>query len=269
MGRIASRTFWLSAGATLVALAGVSCGGSTANSAADAGNSPGGGDASAPVDASGETGTPSDAGAPVADASRPGRDAGPHGTCTPSTATFTPRTAPVPVPNQEVCAPSAIAAFVTACGDNGTLTSCNAWLATNTATDAGAGNACGNCIAAPNNSGGLYFDPNGVFNPNYGGCVELLDKTGGAACAAAFNNQSDCEGVACDSCMQGYYGCLNAADQGSCATYVSADNTACAMDNADGGALNTCAPDPNGQDGDYTFILTLICGGGASDAGTD
>jgi hypothetical protein len=260
-----SRIGW----AAVVVTVACGCGGSTSSSGSpsttDAGGT-GGGDSSVQADAVGAT----DSGTPNNDSAAP-TDAGTHHeagpACTPSTATFTPRTAGTPAPGQGVCAASDISAFVTACGDNGSLSTCNAWIAANAKTDAGAGTACGTCILAPNNAGGAFVDPQGYVNPNYGACVELLDKTNGAACAAAFDNQTDCEAVACDQCTQGYNGCVHAANNGSCSSYVSAANTACAADNADGGALNTCAPDPNGQDGDYTFIISLICGGGATDAG--
>jgi hypothetical protein len=254
--------------AAIVATVACGCGGSTAASTTDAGGN-GGGDSSTTRDAGSggviDSGTPSNDSAPPPTDSGTHHEAGPA--CTPSTATFTPRTTGTPAPGQGVCTASDIAAFVTACGDNGTLSTCSAWIAANSATDAGAGNACGNCILAPNNAGGAFVDPQGYVNPNYGACVELLDKTNGAACATAFDNQADCEAVACDSCTQGYGGCVRAADNGSCSSYVAAANTQCAADNADGGALNTCAPDPQGQDGDYTFIVSLICGGGATDAG--
>jgi hypothetical protein len=246
------------------------CGGSTVSSSEDSG-SPSGDDAST-IPVTMDASVPTDTGTTAPGDSAPPTDGGPRRdggpvVCTPSTAMFTPRAAAMPTPGQGVCMASDIAAFVTACGDNGTFATCNAWIAANSATDGGAGNACGNCIVAPNNGGGAYLDPQGIINPNYGACLELLDKTNGAACAVAFDNQTDCEGVACDSCMRGYGGCVRTVDNGSCSTYVNAVNTQCAADNADGGAFNTCAPDPQGQNGDYTFILSLICGGGATDAG--
>ena len=73
-----------------------------------------------------------------------------------------------------------------------------------------------------------------------------------------------------------YNNCIMAAGSGACMQYAATATSACAADSVDGGAEATCAPGMgNGQDPDFQFILTLICGGGdagsadggASDAG--
>ena len=262
------------ASAAIIATAAYGCSGSTTTNGGngtDGGGGGGGGDGSTtPVTDAGGGGSP-DSSTTKDSGTGPKGDGGLA--CPPSTATFTPRGSGTPVPNQQVCGTQQIADFVTACGDQGTQAACNTWMAANMAGDAGAGTACGNCIMAPKNNGGVFTDvTGGYFAPNYGACLELLDKTNGAACATAYNNVTDCEGIACDSCTKGVGACVNAADQGSCASYLSAANTACAADNADGGTFATCAPDPQGQNGDYTFIISLICGGGDAgvvDAGHD
>jgi len=122
------------------------------------------------------------------------------------------------------------------------------------------------------NNGGTWFDPVGNFGPNYAACIQLLDATHGAACAAAFNNANGCNGYACDTaCMNAsnnaYDNCLMAASTGACMQYAATETSACAADSVDGGAEMTCAPGMgNRQDPDFQFILTLICGGG--DAGS-
>jgi hypothetical protein len=181
--------------------------------------------------------------------------------------------------HQGVCTAAAITAFVTACGDGSTNTSCGTWQAANVAggeaDGAGTGNACGNCIFAPMNNGATWTDPMMFFSPNYAACIQLTDTSGGAACAAAFNNAGGCEAVACDSCPgngpNDFENCVVAADMGSCNSYATTEETACKTDFADGGAANTCSPGAatGKQDPDLTFIATLICGGATADAGTD
>jgi hypothetical protein len=163
-----------------------------------------------------------------------------------------------------------IAAFVAACGDMGSNTTCSAWQTANVMSDAGAGTACGNCVFAPMNNGGTWNDPNNFFLPNYAGCIQLTDMANGAACGAALNNIQACEGTACDQCSNTDYGaCTQAADKGGCSMYASTFTTACKSDRGDGGAFQTCAPGAamNMQNPDFTYILGLICGGGPSDAG--
>jgi hypothetical protein len=147
-------------------------------------------------------------------------------------------------------------------------------LEANTAgADGGGGTTCGNCIFNPNNNGATWTDPNELFGPNYGACVQLLDPTHGTACAGAYENVNACNGVACDceTSDNGYLGCLTAEDQGDggCATYAATQSSSCANDFADGGALATCSPGAatQTQNPDYTLIINLVCGNGTTDAG--
>jgi hypothetical protein len=173
------------------------------------------------------------------------------------------------------CASTDITAFVTACGNSQTMTSCQDWFAANVAGMAadggGAGSTCGNCIANPNGAGALWFDPFGYFNWNYAGCIQLTDTTNGTACAGAFNNIDGCQAQYCDQCSDNttYGQCSNAtiASGGQCASYNSTFNTACANDLGigDGGtAAAACFPSMGAanSDPDITYIATLICGSG-------
>lgn len=169
------------------------------------------------------------------------------------------------------CASGDISAFVTACvtGSN-TQTTCPAWFAANVAggeaDGGGAGNACGNCIAAPNNNGGIWSDPNGYFAPNYAGCIQLTDSTNGSTCAAAFNQANGCDGFYCDQCtdQNDYNACSAAATQ--CTSYNTASNTDCAADlSADAGTAVCFPSEASGasdQSADFTYIINLICGTG-------
>jgi len=176
------------------------------------------------------------------------------------------------VGHQGVCTQGQIAAFVAACGDNGSMSSCNAWQTQNVASEAGAGDPCGNCILAPMNNGAVWSDPEGFINPNYAGCIQLLDATDGAACGAAFDDESGCESVACDACGSdsAFLACVDMADAGSCSSYVTSASAACLSDHADGGVLDECSPGAasNTQDPDFTLIANLICGSGITDGGS-
>jgi hypothetical protein len=204
-----------------------------------------------------------------------GDDGGTALVCPPaSTAGFQPPAYVPATANQGKCTTPEVAAFVTACGDNGTMSSCNAWQTSNLASDAGPGTTCGNCIIAPQNNGGTWVDTQGYFGPNYAACIQLTDATHGAACAAADESLGNCQGVACDSCTgtaSDAQKCIAAANAGGCAQYVGAVQSACVTDFADGGAAATCSPGAASgkQDPDFTYIVTLICGGAPADGGGD
>lgn len=209
-------------------------------------------DAAAPDDSS-----------PIADSASPPADTAPA--CPPSTTmSFTPRTYTAAVAHQGVCTAADVSDFVSACGQNSTTSSCSAWEATNLpAGDAGRGTACGRCIVAPDDNGGLWFDPTGLAYPNYGACIQLSDPIDGPSCSAAYDNATACDDVACDACPSTEFeGCASASARGACSTYVSTENGACTTDFADGGVATTCSPGAasHSVDLDYTYIITLVCG---------
>lgn len=229
-----------------------------------------------------------DSGAPAADtgSGSPGDSGGDAGAaCAPpaSVASFTPATYVASVGHQGVCSAAQITTFVSDCGfDNGTPAACQTWQTANVGTG-DAGNACGNCIMAPGNNGGLWFDPEGMnmaYNglPNYAGCIQLTDATHGTACATAFNNVDACDGVACDmacanASQSGFDACASTVNAAGCSTYNTAYNSSCSTDFDDAGdpsaTVAACFPAANSgdPDDDYTYIITLICGGATADAG--
>jgi hypothetical protein len=187
-------------------------------------------------------------------------DDGGGGTCPDNTA-FTPVTYAPVTAHKGVCKAADITAFVTACGDNGSQTTCDAWQSANSSPDAST--ACGQCILDPNNAGASWVDQMGFFGPNYAGCIQLTDTTNGSACAAAFDAANDCHGFECDSCAAGAFAtCVTTVNTGICKQYADTEKTACTADLADGGALSTCSPGAatGKQDPDFTYIATLICG---------
>jgi len=246
---------------TVVALSAIAafiaCGGSTANGgpATDGGSEATvhheAGAGSSSGSSSGDSGSGDDGST--------GDDAGPS--CPDQTA-FTPQTfASVGAGHRGVCKAADIAAFVTACGDNGTQATCSTWQNTNVGD---AGTACGKCILDPTNGGATWSDQFGFFSPNYGGCIEVTDATNGKACAQAYDGQVDCEGFECDSCADAatYKTCTTTVDGAICKQYATAAASSCTADLADGGALTTCSPGAATQklDPDFTYIATLICG---------
>ncbi len=59
--------------------------------------------------------------------------------------------------------------------------------------------------------------------------------------------------------------CTDTANEegtGTCAAWVAAETTACALDAADGGAMKTCFPSTasGNVSNDLNYIATLICG---------
>jgi hypothetical protein len=183
--------------------------------------------------------------------------------------------------HQGVCDVNAIADFLSACVTVSASmfdAQCGAWQTANLPSDAGAGTPCGNCILPQNSddNGGLWIDPLGNFWPNYGACIQLTDPVHGSACAAAYDNASGCQDVACEiSCNQGSAACTTtagcnacaeASNAGGCKTYAAAAQTACATDIADGGPFDTCSPGSaiGSQTPDFSYIITLICGGPAA-----
>ncbi len=198
-----------------------------------------------------------------------------------STSAFKAATYVAAVAHQGKCAAADIAAFVMACGDNATMTSCGTYQTNNVmgagADGGGVGTVCGNCIFNPMNNGATWVDPDMFFGPNYAGCIQLTDTANGAACAAAYDNAGGCEGVACDNAcpmsatQQDFANCVAAADQGSCSTFAAAEKSACTTDFTDAGAAATCSPGAatGKSDPDWNYIVNLICGGAVSDSGAD
>ena len=257
-GRLRMLVFFVAVGG--VSLAGAGCGEST--------GTPGGGpDAGAhPLDA-GRPERPS-----TGDLTSPANDAGAAPTplaCPPSPTRFVP-TAYVPaVAHQGVCSAADIANFVTACVDPGV--ECPTWSETNHAgfLEGGTGTPCGRCLFAPENNGGLWIDPENLFDPNYAGCIQLLDPTFGPACAVAFEDVLGCQALACEYCpnfsSDDFSDCVALTAKEGCASYLAKANAAC---NSASGAFETCTSGTGGS-APFVRIATLICGAGPADGGAD
>jgi hypothetical protein len=170
------------------------------------------------------------------------------------------------VGSQGVCSSSDVSAFMTACVTGKDQAACDTWASANLGSDAGPGTACGNCIFPQTNSGPVWFDPSGYPSPNYAACIQVTDTTNGTACATAFNNTLSCEAIACDACttQSDFDCCMKTADGAGCASFASAAESACMADFASGGAFESCSPGTatNSQAEDYSYIVTLLCGGG-------
>lgn len=259
---------FVASSASLLALSLVAAfaGCSSSNGGGGGSNTDGGTDGAVHKDAGGSSSGGDSGGSSGGDS---GDDGG--GAC-PDNTPFTPVAYAPVTAHKGVCTTSDIAAFVAACGDNGTQTTCGNWQTANVAgQDGGGGNACGNCILDPKNAGGTWVDQMGFFGPNYAGCIQLTDTANGPTCAPAYEKVNDCHGFECDSCTDNatFTTCATTVDGTICKQYADAEKTACAADLAAGGAESTCMPGKatQKQDPDFTYIVTLICGGASSDGG--
>jgi hypothetical protein len=221
---------------------------------------PDGGDGGNP-----DSGAVRDTGVRAIDSATPATDSSPPPPACPpaSTAGFTPPPYVGALPNQGDCTAVEISEFIAACGDGTSSTTCEGWAESN--VDGDAATRCGKCILAKDNNGGVWRDPKGYAYPNYAACIQITDPINGAACAAAYDHATACDGVACDMCSAAdFSGCVQAAAAGECNSLVVAQEAACATDFADGGAAQICSPGAATmtRNPDYTYIITLICGGG-------
>jgi len=190
-------------------------------------------------------------------------------TCPADTSAYTGTTYAPVTATLGVCGATEIAAFVAACGDAQTMTSCNTWF--NETGDAGPNTTCGTCIIGSSqtaSNGAAYFDVGMGLEPNYGACIQLTDPTHGTACGTAVDNGLDCTATACGMCadQNSYDSCVSTANTatGGCASFDSAEQTACANDTGDAGAIATCNPGAATQtsDPDWNYIINLVCGSG-------
>ncbi len=177
---------------------------------------------------------------------------------------------------QGLCTAAEINAFISACV-TATAADCTTWLAANVSGDnpntafaPGGGTPCGNCILdGKANNGGLWTDPDGLFQPNYAGCFQIEDPVNGPACGAAYNNLSGCQNFACEYCTTnaGYNQCSSVifADT-RCGQYEDAAQSLCQAESSNN-VYNECAGS-NGGVPDYLFVLNLICGAPEADAST-
>ena len=249
------------------ALAGVLTIGCSSSSGSSPGVSPGSDDGGTPVDTS-DSGLPrhpisapdasnsvgDDSGAPTGDAAA--------AACSPADeSTFV---APAYVPaikHAGQCTAAQITAFATACSPaTGTPATCSAFRTANT--------ACLSCIVTPSNAtsyGAFVAYPNGALGTNIDGCIELTVPTTGPACAASDQGALDCIHAACDTAcgalasmadFTAYDACALKAQQGTCASIVSASTTACASISPDAGASSVCFA----QTPDLAALATLFCG---------
>jgi hypothetical protein len=245
------------------------CGGQTGASGAGRGSSP---DAS-PLDAAPSDGslTPEDAPVGYDAGTSSGGDDAADGPACPEDLPFKPRTYPPVTVHPGACTSGNVAGFLEACGDEGNITACQAWIQANTPGENGEGTACGNCILPADNTGAAFLTFNEYFFPNYGACVELLDPTGGAHCAQPLDALTDCDAVECEDCtaLLPYPQCVGIANGagGFCGSFAQDVQSECSADLANGGVVDRCQPGAaSGElDPDWEVVIGLVCVGG--DAG--
>jgi len=255
-------------GCVILCLCAVACSTSRSEGAADCGD-----DVDAPAALDAGPGPSGDLTSPALDAGAPP----PPMVCPPAPlASFTPSPYVPAVAHQGLCTDADIQAFLTACAGAGA--GCAEWQSANVAGAAASGSpgtACGNCIEPPGNKGVIWVDPYDIGSPNYAACIQLADPIHGLACAAAYDNLSYCNDVACDHCIPAnfsldeYNTCTVAAEQGACRPYaVMLNSPTCAPDIAAGTLFARCTAS-GGQAPDYLTVATLLCGAAIADGGTD
>jgi len=175
-----------------------------------------------------------------------------------STTTYQPAAYVPAVGHQGVCTPADIAAWITACGDSGTMATCAPWQEANLGTS---GTPCGNCIDAPNGNGAVWYGAGGTSN--VAGCIQILDSAHGAACGAALDASLGCQYAACKNCPgtgpTDYGDCeiVAISSGGGCTSLNVAEESACS---ASGSFYDTCQPGGQGSDEALSYVTTLICG---------
>ncbi|HEY1696627.1 MAG TPA: hypothetical protein VGG39_30910 [Polyangiaceae bacterium] len=264
------------AGSMLVLAAfavGPACSSASSNGGGSNGDGGGADASSSGASSSGGSSSGSSSGGSSGGSAKDGAIDAPAAAC-PDDVPFAPATYPAVVPHQGVCTAGDIAGFLVACGDSAVPSDCKAWQLANVgAGDAGGGTACGNCILAAGNAGAAFVDQAGAsgeqyFGPNYGACIQILDKTNGAACAPAYDAVTDCNGEQCDDCSGAttFDACASGVDAlaGICTTYAQSATSACAPDFADGGIAYECSPGAatDTLDPDWQLIIGLVCGSG-------
>jgi len=201
------------------------------------------------------------------------------GTCSPSTTIDTSQVtwvAPI-TPNANACSATQVQALYDGCfGTNASSTACNGFINTSANT------TCYACMVSTygkSTSYGALVQIGGVDYANIAGCIAVLTgDTSSTGCGAKDQAVTDCETLACeDNCpevtdntsFEEYTNCTQAADQGVCASYISAE---CDLQDAglDGAAsaYATCV-NQSSFENYYFAMATVFCGNYAVDAGTD
>ena len=219
-----------------------------------------------------------------------GNDSGDAGTCASGTTCevcdmkYTPPQMAKPYAYPGLCSNADIAAYIAACGYNGTQTACTNW---GTAEQTSAPN-CYNCVgSAPTDPswGALMCDNSLPFCvTNTGGCIDVvtnkvsLEKQAGGtgSCGDLVDAYLACTTYACGNCSSStdYNSCIGTANLNECKSDYDAYQSstgACGFLAGDAGALvNACFAN---NDADFTTEVAIMCGGmgdgGVSDAASD
>ena len=201
------------------------------------------------LDSGGSPSTPTDAGAPA---------------CSPmDQSAFMPAAYVHAVKQAGKCTAAQLTAYVTACfSTTSTAATCT------TFTGASANTACAACLAPPaaaSTPGPIFLGSDGQpAGFNTPGCIELVDPMKGPACAPAYDAAGQCGASACSGCAvtdmasaQVANMCATAALKGTCSSFSTKADSACAADVADGGAASICQLN---TDADIAAALALFCG---------
>lgn len=179
-----------------------------------------------------------------------------------------------------LCPTADIAAFITACGNNGDQTDCDNWQMSEQTSDVN----CLNCVYSSKSDpkwGVFACDSSGVCLYNAGGCVDYVTGTvsmekqaqGSGSCGDLIDTDNDCQNFACNNCdSTDQNNCLMSATANECVAYDGPVQNAtgpCSVLNPDASnaaLVNMCF---GNTDPDFTTMVTLMCGSPPSDGGTD
>jgi hypothetical protein len=193
---------------------------------------------------------------------------------------YTAITMSAPYAYPSLCASADIAAFITACGNNGNQTDCNNWQMNEQNSAAN----CLNCVYSSKSDpkwGVFACDSSGVCIYNAGGCIDLVTGTvssekqaqGSGSCGDLVDTDSDCQNFACGTCdSTDQNNCLTSATANECSGYdgpVQNATGACSLldpDASNAALVNMCF---GNTDPDFTTMVALMCGSPPSDGGTD
>jgi hypothetical protein len=182
---------------------------------------------------------------------------------------YTPTQMTAPYANPAKCTATDIGAFVTACGVNGTDTTCTDWQNAEATSDAG----CYACIYSTDTdpSWGVYvcnnttstclFNSGGCFDVALGTVADEKQAGGAGSCGDIVNADFGCEDYACSTCNGSDYDtCISSVDSNQCATYSDAYNSTTGPCTALDDASATVTSCYGVTDNDLTTMTTIMCG---------
>lgn len=182
---------------------------------------------------------------------------------------YSPMQMAAPYQSAAKCTAADMAAFVAACGESATGSSCDDWQNKEGASDPG----CYDCVYSTdsepnwgvyvcnNTTGSCFFNTGGCFDVALGTVGDEKQAKGAGSCGDIVNADFNCEDYACSKCDSSDYDtCVTSADGNQCKTYSDAYNDASGPCAALDDASATVTACYGVTDADLTTMTTLLCG---------